>query len=59
MDVLGFGNGGEEGAPLVGDDEGDENAGIFEREELAEVHEGVDMASARVGYGGEVGEPPC
>lgn len=49
MEIWGFGIGGEEGEPLVGDDEGDENVGIFEREELAEVHKGVDMASAGVG----------
>lgn len=47
-DVLGFGIGGEEGEPLVGDDEGDENVGVFEREKLAEIHESVDVASAGV-----------
>ncbi|CAK9314593.1 unnamed protein product [Citrullus colocynthis] len=46
MDVLGLGVGSEEGEPLVGDDKGDENVGVSEREKLAEIHESVDVVSA-------------
>ena len=56
MEIWGFGISGEEGEPLVGDDEGDENVGVFAREELAEVDESVDVAPAGVGKCGEVGE---
>lgn len=51
MDVWGFGISGEEGEPLVGDDEGDGNVGTFEREDLAEVDESVDVTSAGVRQG--------
>lgn len=49
-DVGGSGFAGDEAVPLVGDDEGDEKVGFSEREELAEVDEGVDMAAAGVGH---------
>lgn len=57
--VLGFGFAGEEGEPLVGDDEGDKNIWVFKREELAEVHKGVDMASAGVRHRRQMGLFGC
>ena len=51
MDVWGFWISGEEAEPLLGDDEGDGDVGIFEGKELAEVHESVDVTSAGVRQG--------